>query len=296
MAASVYSSGTGRFEETAERLQRAIASFEQGGVWEWWGVSMEMLTRVKYYQGEFERSAELANQLYKIAKQQNNMVHQSWSLTSLMETHLLMADRDDILMLASELDKLVEITYETGPKQKFYGVSALVHMQNSEWKKADEFANKLLEIISAERPTSFGLLTSYIATADTYLGLLEREALPDPDYAKRQAMRACKLLAQFTQILPLGEPAKLRAHGLLAWLSGKQEKARKLWSDGLARAKELHMPLEEALINYELGRHLPTDHPQRRAHLEHAKELFKQMGVGYYDSRMQDALQGTKIN
>ena len=292
MAASVYSSGTSRLEETAERLQLAIASFEQGGVWEWWGVSMEMLTRVKYYQGEFERSSELAERLYKIAKQQNNKVHQSWSLTSRMENHLLLADRGDILMLASELEDLVRQTNETGPRQKFYGVSALVHMQNGDWEKADESAKKLLEIISAERPTSFGLLTGYIAAADTYLDLLEREALPDLGYIKRQAALACKLLTQFTQILPLGEPAKLRAHGLLAWLSGTPDKARKLWTQGLSRARELHIPLEEALVNYELGRHLAADDPQRLVHLERARELFRQMSVGYYNSRLQAAIQG----
>ena len=295
MAASVYSSGTGRLKETAERLQRAITSFEQGGVWEWWGVSMEMLTRVKYYQGEFKQSADLADRLYTTAKQQNNTVHQSWSLTSRMENHLLLADRGDILTLASELEDLVQQTNESGPQQKYYGVSALVHMQNGDWEKADEFAKKLLEIISVERPTSFGLLTGYMATAETYLGLWERKALSDMDYVKKQAALACKLLTQFTQILPLGEPAKLRAHGLLAWRSGKPDRARKLWTQGLARAQELDMPLEEALANYELGRHLADGDPQRQIHLERAKELFEQMGVGYYNQRMQEALQGIQI-
>lgn len=293
MAVSVYSTGTGRLEETEERLRRAIASFEQGGVWEWWGVCMEMLTRVKYYQGQFQQSAELADRLYTVAKKQDDVLQQSWSLTSRMETHLLMADHDDVLKLAAELESFVVQVRETGPRQKLYGVSSLEHLQRGEWAAADEDAKQLLNIIKNERPTSFGLLTGYVAATDTYLNLWELQALPDPQYLKRQAALACKLLKQFSQILPMGKPAQLRVQGLYAWLSGSHKQAQKLWNQSLTRAQEMHMPLDEALAKYELGRHLPAGDPDRRAYLEQAQQLFHEMGVRYFDSRMQDALQGT---
>jgi class 3 adenylate cyclase len=292
MATSVYSSSTARLMETEARLLQAITAFEQGGVWEWWGVCMEMLTRVKYYQGQFHESAELADRLYATAKQQSDIVQQSWSMTSRMETHLLLADREDILALATELEELVKQSNETGPRQKFYGVSALVHLQNGEWTAADESAKQLLTLISKERPASFGLLTGYIAAADTYLSLWERQALPDMDYLRRQATLACKQLARFAQILPIGEPAKLRAQGVHAWLSGRNKQAFKLWNQSLGRAQALHMPLEEAVTHYELGRHLSTQDPQRDAHLDRAQQLFGQMGVCYYEPRMKAAGKG----
>jgi class 3 adenylate cyclase len=289
MVTSVYSSGTARFSETDERLRQAIASFEQGGVWEWWGVCMEMLTRVKYYQGQFHKSAELADQLYAMAKQKGDIVQQSWSLTSRMETHLLLADREDILILAAELEELVKQSNETGPQLKFYGVSALVHLQNGEWAAADESGRQLLALISKERPTSFGLLTGYIAAADTYLTLCEHQALLDVAYLQRQATLAFKQLARIAQILPIGEPAKLRAQGVQAWLSGRNKQAHKFWHQSLVRAQAMHMPLEEALTHYERGRHLPMDDPQRNMHLNRAQQLFQQMGVRYYEPRMKAA-------
>ncbi len=292
MAAGVYGSGVGRLDETEERLRRAIASFEEGGVWEWWGVCMEMLTRVKYYQGQFRSSAELADRLYALAKRQDDLVQQSWSLTSRMETHLLLADHEDVLMLAAELEGLVAKTNETGPRQKFYGVSALVHLQRGEWSAADESAKQLLKIISSERPTSFGLLTGYIAAAETYLNLWERRALPDLQYLKQQATLACKLLARYAQVLPIGEPAKLRAQGLLAWLSGNHKRAGRVWHQGLIRAQELRMPLEEALMNYELGRHLPSNDSARNTHLGRAQQLLQQLGVRYYEPQVRNALKG----
>ncbi|HEY3311808.1 MAG TPA: AAA family ATPase [Anaerolineales bacterium] len=293
MGTNVYTSGAARLAETGQRLHQAIASFEQGGVWEWWGVCMEMLTRIKYYQGQFQQSAELADRLYAMSKQQGDIVKQSWSLTSRMETHLLLADRDDILILAAELEELVRQSNETGPRQKFYGVSALVHLQNGDWAAADESAKQLLKLISGDRPTSFGLLTGYIAAADTYLSIWERRALPDLKYLQAQATLACKLLTKFAQILPIGEPARLRANGLLAWLTGRSRQAQKLWAQSLLSAQGLHMPLDEALAHFELGRHLSTDDPQRDAHLDRARQLFHQMGVKYYDSRMLEAVKPT---
>jgi len=296
MATSVYSSSTARLEETETRLRQAISTFEQGGVWEWWGVCMEMLTRVKYYQGQMHESAELADRLYAMAKQQSDIVQRSWSLTSRMETHLLLADRDDILALASELEELVKQSNETGPRQKFFGVSALVHLQNGEWAASDKSAKQLLTLISKERPASFGLLTGYIAAADTYLSLWEHQALPDQAYLRRQATLACKQLARFAQILPIGEPAKLRAQGMLAWLSGRNKQALKLWSQSLERAQALQMPLEEAVTDYELGRHLSIEDPQREAYLDRAQQLFQQMGVHYYEPRMKAAKKGTEMS
>jgi tetratricopeptide (TPR) repeat protein len=248
-----------------------------------------MLTRVKYYQGRFQHSANLADRLYVAAKQQDDIVQQSWSLTSRMETHLLLADREDILALAKELEALVMESNEPGPRQKFYGVSAQVHLQRGEWAAADENARKLLDLISAERPTSFGLLTTYIAATDTYLSLWEREALPDSNYLRKQAVRACKQLTRYAQILPIGEAARLRMHGVLDWLSGRRKQAFKLWSQSLVRAQDLHMPLDEALAHYELGRHLASNDPTRREYLERAGQLFQQMGVSYFDSRMKEA-------
>ncbi len=295
MATSVYSAGAGRLEETGERLRQAIAAFEDGRVWEWWGVCMEMLTRVKYYQGQVRLSAELADRLYTAAKQQDDIVQQSWSLTSRMETHLLLQDRDDILALAKELEGLVMESNEPGPRQKFYGVSAQVHLERGEWAAAEENARQLLDLISGERPTSFGLLTVYVAAADTYLSLWERNALPDVNYLKQQAIRACKQLTRYAQILPLGEAARLRIQGVYAWLSGRRKQAFKLWNQSLARARDLQMPLEEALANYELGRHLEVGDPARHAHLERAQQLLQQMGVFYFDSRLQDAWNTTKV-
>lgn len=295
MAVSVYSTGTGRLGETEERLRRAIASFEQSGVWEWWGVCMEMLTRVKYYQGQFQQSAALADRLYTVSKKQDDIVQQSWSLTSRMETHLLLADNEDVLKLAAELDRFVSQVHETGPRQKLYGVSSLEHLQRREWTAADENARQLLNVIKNERPTSFGLLTGYVAAADTYLNLWEHQVLPDLTYLKQQSALACKLLKQFSQILPMGEPAKLRAQGLYTWLSGSHKQAQKLWNQSLIRAQAMHMPLDEALARYELGRHLPADDPDRRVYLEQARQLFKDMGVRYFEPRIQDALQGIPI-
>lgn len=291
MATSVYSAGVGRFEETEKRLRRAVAAFEQGGVWEWWGVCMEMLTRVTYYRGRFQQSSVLASQLYSLAKQQGDILQQSWSLSSQMEAHLLLEDHDDILGLAREMEELAIETHETGSLQKSLGVSAQVHLKRGDYAAAHETVQRLLEIISSESPTSFGLLTVYTAVAEVCLSLWERQALPETDHLTEQTALACELLTRYAKILPIGEPARLRMEGRHTWLSGHSHQARALWQQGLKRARELHMPLEEALLHYELGRHISGDDELRHKHLEQAGQLLKDLGVAYFDSRIQETWQ-----
>ena len=295
MATSVYSAGVGRFEETEDRLQRSIAVFEQGGVWEWWVVCMEMLSRVKYFQGQFKQSSEIANRLYFIAKQQGDIVKRSWALTSQMDADLFASNMDDILTHIDELDELLAKSHETGPRQKIHSVSALFHLHRGDWAAADDSARKLIDIISGDRPTSFGLMIVYVTAADTYLTLWERHALPDMEYLEQQAAIACKLMTRYAKILPLGEPASLRTQGLFAWLSGKPGAAYDLWKQGLARAQELRMPLEEALTNYELGRHLPVVDTMRFTNLKRAQNLLEELGVKYYDTQIQEALKGASV-
>ncbi len=292
MATSVYSAGVGRFEETEKRLRRAVTAFEQGGVWEWWGVCMEMLTRVTYYRGRFQQSAVLASQLYSLAKQQGDILQQSWSLSSQMEAHLLLEDHDDILGLAREMEELAIETHETGSLQKSLGVSAQVHIKRGDYAAAQESVRRLLDIISSESPTSFGLLTVYTAAADVCLALWERRALPDTVPLSEQTALACELLTRYAKILPIGEPARLRMEGRHTWLSGNHNGARAMWQKGLKRASELQMPLEEALLHYELGRHVSGDDALRHTHLERAGQLLRELGVGYFESQIQEAWQG----
>lgn len=292
MATSVYSAGVGRFEETEKRLRRAVTAFEQGGVWEWWGVCMEMLTRVTYYRGRFQQSAVLASQLYSLAKQQGDILQQSWSLSSQMEAHLLLEDHDDILGLAREMEELAIETHETGSLQKSLGVSAQVHLKRGDYAAAYESVCRLLDIISSETPTSFGLLTVYTAAADVCLALWEQGALPDMNHLSEQTALACELLTRYAKILPIGAPARLRMEGRHIWLSGHQNRALAMWHQGLKRARELQMPLEESLLHYELGRHASGDDAIRHKHLEQAGQLLRELGVGYFESRLQEAWQG----
>lgn len=253
---------------------------------------MEMLTRVTYYRGRFQQSAVLASQLYSLAKQQGDILQQSWSLSSQMEAHLLLEDHDDILGLAREMEELAIETHETGSLQKSIGVSAQVHLKRGDYAAAYESVRRLLDIISSETPTSFGLLAVYTAAADVCLTLWECGALTEMDHLTEQTALACELLTRYAKILPIGEPARLRMEGRHIWLSGNQKGARAMWQQGLKRAHELHMPLEEALLHYELGRHISGNDTLRHTHLEQAGQLLQELGVRYFESRLQEAWQG----
>jgi hypothetical protein len=127
-----------------------------------------------------------------------------------------------------------------------------------------------------------------VTAAHIYLYLWEHHVLSDLGHLQEQATAACTLLQRYAKILPIGEPASLRAHGLYAWLIGEPKRARSLWKKALARAKALGMPLDEALSNYELGRHLPVTDPNREKYLQRARTLIEQIDARYYELYLQN--------
>jgi hypothetical protein len=57
-------------------------------------------------------------------------------------------------------------------------------------------------------------------------------------------------------------------------------------------AHQLHMPYEQGLAHYEIGRHLPSSHPQQQEHLQQALTLFARVGALSALARTQEILDG----
>jgi len=73
-------------------------------------------------------------------------------------------------------------------------------------------------------------------------------------------------------------------------LNGEAEKGCAAIRTGIADAQTLHMPYEEALGQYHLGRLLPDDHGDKRAALEQAAALFERLGAGWDAAKAREIL------
>jgi eukaryotic-like serine/threonine-protein kinase len=277
MAISAYDIGIGAFEDADAQLARAIDLFERDGNWEWWGTCMEINARSLAFQGMFQQLAEMSDKHLVIARQREDINQHSMGLTSKMEAAVHLDDKD-IMLMAAEVDKLNSLHKASGNVIKNHSIKALSYLWHNQWDAAEKSAKAILDFALKERPTSFGLLYGYAAPASVYLSIWEHEGISDLAYIQKQAEVSVKLLRKFANIFPIGMPWLLRCQGLYEWLSGKHESAITSWTQSLEAAQKMHMKFDEAAAYYELGRHLPSDNPQRIPHLTHAKDLFQRIG------------------
>ena len=79
----------------------------------------------------------------------------------------------------------------------------------------------------------------------------------------------------------ISEPRAWLCYGRAEWLTGRQHHAHEAWLRSLSAATRLRMPFEEASAHYVMGRLSAADDPERRGHLESAREIFTKLGVTY---------------
>jgi eukaryotic-like serine/threonine-protein kinase len=80
--------------------------------------------------------------------------------------------------------------------------------------------------------------------------------------------------------------------GRYQWLKGNSSKAMQLWDKSLETARKMHMPYDEGLARYEIGRHMDAKDPQRNVHLADALKIFERLGAQYDVERVREVLWG----
>jgi hypothetical protein len=107
---------------------------------------------------------------------------------------------------------------------------------------------------------------------------------------REQALNTVKAVKSFARVFPIGRPRAALYQGCAENLDGKHDKALRRWKEALPIARKLGMPYDEALIYLEIGRHLPTQNPEKRNALTQALELFRTLQAEYDIDRTQSEL------
>jgi hypothetical protein len=135
---------------------------------------------------------------------------------------------------------------------------------------------------------SYWSLEAYATVADVFM----RGCEAGDTTWRGAARKACKPLRRMAFVFPLARPRAYACSGVLAWLDGRHFLARRLWNLGLSAARRLHMPFEQALAHYELGRH--SHGADGRYHLERGKKEGGNSG-GLFSLVLEKTDKGWKI-
>ena len=156
-------------------------------------------------------------------------------------------------------------------------------------KEAEEVMSHFSRV---QRPSSGLLLYGYASQAGIYLRLWEEQptgvSLPR---VKDCACQACRSLDEFVGIFPFGKPRSFLYRGLCNWLEGNAEKAHRFWNQSLKSGEKIDSTFDQGLAHYEIGRHLSPGEVSikgwsRIQHLQHASEIFTNLGATYYFERV----------
>ena len=273
---AVHSAGVGRWKRALEALQQAVEISDRLGDRRRWEQSVNTLATVKYLQGEFAQSAGLFQDLYAVAHRQGDAQYQAYGLLGQIRCRLTLGQNEQLVsdleavqaLLARKLGRVEEIMT--------HGVMALAHLRQGESGPARRAAGRVMQLIGHTRPISYNLIHAYAAAAEVYLTLWEQSSDRTP---LAEARQACDTLRRFAKVFPIGQPRAWLWQGKHEQLSGNLIGAQAAWQSSLTAAEKLHMPYEQGLAHFALGRH--GARAERQKHLAEAAEIFARLGAAY---------------
>lgn len=311
LLAGIFYAGVGHWANAKALLGQVIDISERLGDHNRWDDGAGNQAAVYYLQGNFNQSARLYRDLLPLARQRNDVHNQAWALRGQVYGLLLQGKFDEAQSCLETLKQLLSDHTEIIDEAlniDLHGLLALVYARRNVYDLAFLEAGNALKMMTKTSPTSYLSLPGYASVTETYLTLWESQAISDPrlpladlsnlkaktqnpklvvsavepsKMIKWQAHRACRALCKYARVFPIGQPRAHLWQGLFEWLSGRPYLARELWQKSLSLAERLALPYDQGLAHYQLGRHLPANHPARLDHLTQAQEIFTRLEASY---------------
>lgn len=130
------------------------------------------------------------------------------------------------------------------------GLSGVAHARSGDVDEALVAFERAIMAMEATVPLSGYSVSAYARPAEGLLDLVERRRVP-PRHPL--VTRAVLGLERFARSFPVGRPPALRARGRLLRAQGDERAAKKAFVKSLGVARQLSLPLDEALARGELG-------------------------------------------
>lgn len=281
---AVYELGAALWADAAKSLREAIEIDARIGDMRHYDESKSILSIVLFHQGEFRYGMETAAEVLERATRRKDVIPQVWSHTLRAEV-LLRQSRPGTLHEAidgyEKSLKLLEQNIDQASDIRASGALALAYWRNDDPLRALDLAAATAKK-TLGNPTAPYAIEGYAGVAEVFLGAWEKEG----SRHRAAAKKACKAMAKFAGVFPLGQPRLKLFQGWFHWLDGNPEKARLYWEESLKEAERLNMPYEQARALLYLGKHVLSGEEKagalnrsleilNRLHVQHEAEQVK---------------------
>ena len=220
-------------------------------------------------------------QAAKLCGRTGNRQAMGWALLGWGDALVRLGRADESLPKYEEVIKTLDQRHMAADVIWAHGMYALAQLRSGNQQLAFEAARRALDSLLVTQPVGYWVQHGTAATCEVFLSLLESGWVPPAGGLPLLASSAAKALAcmqQYARRFPLGRAHAFIWSGLQAWLDGRRSRAETDWRRALRSADAQGLPYEGGRAHYELGRHLGSDHPERREHLQTAQRVFAQLG------------------
>ncbi|MBK8027418.1 MAG: protein kinase [Chloroflexi bacterium] len=249
--------------------------------------SLVSLAGVYYYQGRWDDTRRINDELHELAVRYNDAQSLGWALDNIGRFALRKGDFE-------EARATFQRGYETYVRINdqingvwCLGAIAKAYLCENEMEAARPYVEQVLAALIETPQTSFGMIEAFNAVTEYYL--VRWETYGDPD-AILKAEQALNTLGRYAAIFRLAHPRYLSLAGWRQRLEGNMGAAVRLGNRSVNEAVKLGMPYDEGLACIELARHLHRTDPQREALLRRAIALFERLETAYDRGRAQRML------
>lgn len=274
----MYYLGVGRWFESRENLEQAVALSRQLGDWRRWEESSGELARLDYCLGSFDRAADRFREFGEVARSRGHGQARVWSLNGQAKCLLRLGRVEEAHALLEESTALAGETNSIGDAILRAGLLAHVHRSREDWPAARDSADEVSRLIRHQPPIVSYTLEGYAGAAEAHLALWAIAARSGGGEPARAAWASVAALRKTAWVFPVGRPRAFLYLGKARWLAGQPAAARRAWRKALRVAEAMRMPFESGLAHFEIGRHLERRNPARAVHLERATSIFDELG------------------
>jgi class 3 adenylate cyclase/tetratricopeptide (TPR) repeat protein len=285
VATSAYHISVGNWTTSRAALLEGLEIAERLGDQRRWGELAIAMAQLMYYQGQFDRLADWQTEMQRMASHADDPQRKAHVIIARIWFLMPQGRMDIVVNDLSEATRLLAGRGSRADEILTYGVLALAQLRRQDQEQARRAAQRAASLIAQSRSAAAYILEGYAGVTEVYLDLW---MAGDPT-AARPARQARAALRRFARAFPVARPRAWLYEGLAAHHAGRQRRALAAWHKSLKAAERLGMPYEQGRASYELGRHLPSGHPARQAHLSRACEIFADIGASYELTRAQVA-------
>ena len=276
----VYLNTIGDWEGVQQRMAVALPLFEKVGDRFRWEMCQGLLGYLHLPRGELDKADEAFQRIHESVQISGTGQLRVWCTAGTAISGALRGRFRQHALLELE-DVLGDDSLQTSDRLLGNGALALAHHKRGDVENALRFANRGMELMCQQQPSTQYSLYPAGAVADIFLDQWQRQrSRAERMDLSRSLRRLLRILWRLSFMVPVAQPRYHLVKGTWAALRGDRARAHQQLRRAIQLAERYGMPYETGRAHLMLAQHHPSENgADATTHRERAVSLLTSIGV-----------------